>query len=116
MTDQTKMIALKPMRYATRHLVADDAFEASARDARTLNAIRKARYLTPEELAALEKREERDQKKEDLKASAAEVLAQVDTVPFLRFKNLAAEVLGEATPATKVEIIAALEKRAGVSS
>lgn len=112
----TKMIATKPLRYATRHLVADDHFEASPRDAKVLAAIRKARYLTPEEAAKIEKAEERAQKREERKTSAAEVLAQVDQVPFLRFRNLAAEVLGTETPSTKAEIIAALEKRAGLLS
>ncbi len=37
-----KLIALKPMRYASRALVAGDEFEASERDGRLLKRIKKA--------------------------------------------------------------------------
>lgn len=37
-----KLIALKPLLYAGKSLLADDAFEASDRDARLLKAIGKA--------------------------------------------------------------------------
>lgn len=110
----TKMVATKSMTYATRRLLPDDQFDAkSPRDAKLLNAIGKARYVTDQELAKAEKREAAAQKRADAKADAAAVLALVDDVPFLRFKSLATEVLGDDTPSTKAEIIAALEKRAG---
>jgi hypothetical protein len=38
-----KLIAIKNMTYATRHLVAGDPFEAKDRDARILIGIRKAK-------------------------------------------------------------------------
>jgi type IV secretory pathway VirB10-like protein len=38
-----KLIAIKKMTYATRHLVAGDPFEAKDRDARILIGIRKAK-------------------------------------------------------------------------
>jgi hypothetical protein len=38
-----RLIATKPMTYATRRLQAGDAFDAPARDARVLLAIRKAK-------------------------------------------------------------------------
>lgn len=38
-----QLIATKRFRYGTRHLEADDLFEASSRDARVLKAIGKAK-------------------------------------------------------------------------
>lgn len=38
-----KLIANKPLTYATRRLLAGDTFEASSRDARLLVGIKKAR-------------------------------------------------------------------------
>lgn len=113
----TTLIATRQMRYATRHLEAGDTFDThSERDAITLTAIKKARRLTPEEQAKIDKKEAREQKKEATKESAAAVLAQVNEVPFLRFRNLAIEVLGDQTPSTKAEIIAALENKAGTAA
>lgn len=37
-----KLIALKPLRYAGKSLLSGDEFEASAKDAKLLKAIRKA--------------------------------------------------------------------------
>lgn len=55
-----KLIATKPMRYGARSLKADEAFEASARDARILLAIGSARAA---EEAAAPKAESDDDKR-----------------------------------------------------
>lgn len=54
-----KMVALKPFRYATRALRAGDPFDASRMDARTLEAIGKARiYVEPPKPAPKPKAED----------------------------------------------------------
>lgn len=136
----TPLIATKSMRYATRHLEAGDAFDAvTERDARTLTAIRKARYLSPDEVAAREKAAGKaeakqvktaepvktetvskvspppapvqDEKKSD-ELTADELLEIMDDLPFLTFKSKATAILGDKTPSTKADIIAALESHA----
>lgn len=42
MERRLKLVALKPLRYAGKSLLSGDEFEASAKDARLLKAIRKA--------------------------------------------------------------------------
>lgn len=143
----SELIALRSLKYATRHLEAGDSFTAATdRDARTLTAIRKARYLTEDEIAKREKKEIRAEVQTAIKApepaktaepakiaepvkvsapvepapkqksgdelTADELLDIMDDLPFMTFKSKATQILGDKTPTTKADIIAALESHA----
>jgi PDZ domain-containing secreted protein len=140
MSKPVDMIAMKSLRYATRRLLPDDAFEAkNPKDARLLSAIGKARYVNDADLAAAAKKSPRSAKTEAKvetkapvkktvedeaesgasttsetanKLSAEDVIDAVDDLPFMKWKSLASEILGEKTPGTKAEILAALEAHA----
>lgn len=50
-SSRTRLVALKPLRYATRRLQAGDTFEAGYRDARLLIQIKRARTADAEPAA-----------------------------------------------------------------
>ena len=72
--DKVKLVAKAKLRYASRSMVAGDEFEATARDARILQAMRKA---GPPK--ALEQAAKRTYKRRDLEA---EPTKDVQTKPL----------------------------------
>jgi len=65
MERRLKLIALKPLRYAGKSLLSGDEFEASAKDAKLLKAIRKAEEaafepeLKPQDVSSVKPRSRR---------------------------------------------------------